>query len=102
MISAEQSYLKQSVLSLDPIKLVVKMYDLISQSCYREDKDKVIKLLSELIHHLNFEYDISTSLFGIYNYCQNLARESKFEEIQEIIEPLRITWQELAEIEINK
>jgi flagellin-specific chaperone FliS len=95
-------YQQQSILNSHPTKLVVKMYDLIAQNCYRENGDKVNELLSELIHYLNFDYDISASLFEIYRFCQQLARESKFEEIIDVLNPLRETWEEVAQIELKK
>ena len=55
MLSPDKLYQQQSVLNSHPTKLVVKMYDLIAQNCYREDGEKVNALLSELIHYLNFD-----------------------------------------------
>lgn len=102
MLSYEKTYQRQSVLNSNPTKLVVKMYDLITQNCYLENGKKVNDLLSELIHYLNFDYELSASLFEIYRFCQQLAKESKFEEIVDILVPLRQTWEEVAEIEIKK
>ena len=102
MLSYEKTYQQQSVLNSNPTKLVVKMYDLITQNCYLENGKKVNALLSELIHYLNFDYDLSAQLFEIYRFCQQLAKESKFDEIVEILITLRQTWEEVAEIEIKK
>ena len=102
MLSPDKIYQQQSVLNSHPTKLVVKMYDLIAQNCYREDGEKVNALLSELIHYLNFDYDLSAQLFEIYRFCQQLAKESKFEEVIEVLKPLRETWEEVAQIELKK
>jgi flagellin-specific chaperone FliS len=102
MYSPENLYQRQSILNAHPTKLVVKMYDLIAKNCYLENKEQVNKLLAELIHHLNFDYDLSSSLFEIYSYCQRLNKDSKFEEIIEVLNPLRITWEEVSQVEIRK
>mgnify|MGYP003112294115 CR=1 FL=1 len=89
-------YQKQAVLNASPLRLVVKMYDLVIQATYREDQAKVKAILSELIHGLNFDYDPASQLFELYRYCQDLARKDKYGEIREILEPLRETWEEVA------
>ena len=102
MYSSENLYQRQSILNSHPTQLVVKMYDLIAKNCYLENKEQVNKLLAELIHYLNFDYDLSSSLFEIYSYCQRLSKESKFDEIIEILNPLRITWEEVSQVEMKK
>lgn len=89
-------YQKQSVMNASPLQLVVKMYDLVIQSTYREDDKKVRELLSALIQGLNFDYEPAGQLFELYRYCQDLSRKQKFDEIREILEPLRETWEEVA------
>lgn len=102
MYSPEKLYQRQTILNANPTKLVVKMYDLIAKNCYLENSEQVNKLLGELINHLNFDYDLSSSLFELYTYCQKLSRESRFDDIIKILDPLRITWEEVAQIETMK
>jgi flagellar protein FliS len=89
-------YQKQSVMNASPLRLVVKLYDLVIQATYREDADKVKAILSELIQGLNFEHEPAGQLFELYRYCQDLSRRNRFSEIREILEPLRDTWEEVA------
>lgn len=89
-------YQQQSVMDASPLKLVVKMYDLVIQASYREDDKKLRDLLSALIQGLNFDYEPAGQLFEIYRYCQDLSRKGRFSEIREILEPLRDTWDEVA------
>lgn len=96
MRNPQLAYQTQSVKSASPLQLVIKMYDLTIQATYREDEKKVKELLSALIHGLNFDYEPSEQLFSLYQYCQDLARKHKFEEIREILEPLRSSWEEVA------
>ena len=72
------------------------MYDLAIQASYLEDSQKLKDILSTLITGLNFDYEPAGQLFELYRYCQDLARKNKFEEIREILEPLRDTWHEVA------
>lgn len=89
-------YQKQSIINASPLRLVVKMYDLVIQATYREDETKVRAILSELIQVLNFDYEPAGQLFELYRYCQDLSRKNRFSEIREILEPLRDTWEEVA------
>lgn len=89
-------YQRQAIMNASPLQVVVKMYDLVIQSTYREDGKRVRELLSTLISGLNFDHEPSDQLFALYQYCQRLSRQEKFEEIREILEPLRETWDQVA------
>jgi flagellin-specific chaperone FliS len=89
-------YQQQAVKNASPLQLVVKMYDLLIQATYREDGQKVREILSTLIAGLNFDHEPADQLFAIYRYCQDLARKNEFEQIREVMEPIRETWDEVA------
>lgn len=89
-------YQQQAVKEASPLQLIVKMYDLVIQNTYRENDQKVREILSTLIAGLNFDHEPADQLFSLYKYCQDLAREKKFEEIREVLEPIRDTWEEVA------
>jgi flagellin-specific chaperone FliS len=89
-------YQQQAVKNASPLQLVVKMYDLLIQATYREDGQKVREILSTLIAGLNFDHEPADQLFAIYRYCQDLARKKEFEQIREVMEPIRETWDEVA------
>ncbi|MCH8557617.1 MAG: flagellar protein FliS [Balneolia bacterium] len=78
------------------MQLVVKLYDLAIQATYRGDQTKVKEVLTTLMHGLNFEHEPAEQLFALYQYCRELARKREFEEIRELLEPLRDTWDEIA------
>ncbi|MCG8372578.1 MAG: flagellar protein FliS [Balneolales bacterium] len=96
MQNAHLVYQRQAILNDSPLKLVVKMYDLLIQATYREDEKKVREILSGLIHGLNFDYEPAGQLFELYRFCQELARKEKYEDIREILTPLRDTWEEVS------
>ena len=56
MQNASLVYQRQSIMNASPLKLVVKMYDLLIQASYRED-DIAREILSGLIQGLNFDYE---------------------------------------------
>ena len=97
-----RAYQHQAVLDSNPTKLVVKLYDFIFQASYQKDEKRVRGLLSELIHNLNFDYELSGSLFQIYRYCQQLARDAKFDEIIDVLNPLRESWEVVAHEHIQR
>lgn len=89
-------YQQQSVKNASPLQLVVKMYDLVLQASYREDDKRVRDILSTLITGLNFDHEPAGQLFSLYKYCQGLSRKGEFQEIRDVLEPLRDAWQEVA------
>jgi len=96
MQNPQQVYQRQTVLNASPLQLVVKLYDLVLQATYREDEERVKEVLSTLIESLNFDYEPADELFQLYKYCQDLARKQEYEEIREILEPLRDAWDTAA------
>jgi len=96
MQNPHQVYQRQAVLNASPLRLVVKLYDLVLQATYRKDEERVKDILSTLIESLNFDYEPAGELFQLYKYCQDLARQQEYEEIREILEPLRDAWDTIA------
>ncbi len=96
MRNPQLQYQRQSVMNASPVKLVVKLYDLALQATYSENEKKIKEILTTLMNGLNFDHEPSGQLFNVYRYCQDLARQGKFEEIREILEPLRDAWEESA------
>lgn len=80
-------------MNASPLRLVVKLYDLVLQATYRKDAERVKEVLATLIESLNFDYEPAEELFQLYTYCQDLARKEEYEAIREILEPLRDAWE---------
>lgn len=83
-------------MNASPVKLVVKLYDLAIQATWREDGQKLREILSTLVKGLDFDHEPAEQLYNIYRYCQDISREGRFEEIREILEPIREAWEESA------
>ena len=96
MRNPELAYQTQAVKHASPLQLVVKLYDLVIQATYMEDERKVKEVLTTLMHGLDFGHEPAEQLFALYQYCRELARKNEFEEIRELLEPLRDTWNEVA------
>ena len=96
MQDPQQVYQQQAILNASPLRLVVKLYDLVLQATYQKNEKRVKEILSTLIESLNFDYEPADELFQLYKYCQDLARQQQYEEIREILEPLRDAWDEIA------
>ncbi|SHG04709.1 flagellar protein FliS [Fodinibius roseus] len=93
MPNPQQIYQRQAVMNASPLRLVVKLYDLVLQATYQKDAERVKDVLATLIESLNFDYEPAGELFQLYQYCQDLARKEEYEEIREILEPLRDAWE---------
>lgn len=87
-------YQKQAVMNASPLGLVVKLYDFAIQASYREDSERLVDILSTLIEGLNFDHEPADQLFELYRYCQDQARKQNFEEVRELLEPLRDAWEQ--------
>ncbi|MEX0680356.1 MAG: flagellar export chaperone FliS [Balneolales bacterium] len=96
MRNPQLEYQRQSVMNASPINLVSKLYDLAIQASYTGNEAKLREILSTLINGLNFNFEPADQLFSLYRYCQDLARNGKFEDIRTILEPLRDAWEESA------
>jgi len=96
MQNPQQIYQRQAIMNASPLRLVVKLYDMLLQATFREEQGRVRELLSTLIESLNFDYEPAEDLFRLYQYCQDLARQEKYEEIYDILSPLRDAWEQAA------
>lgn len=96
MQDPQKVYQRQSIMNASPIQLVVKLYDLLLQATYQKDQQQVQDVLSTLVESLNFDYEPADELFQLYQYCQDLARQEEYEEIREILEPLRDAWEQAS------
>lgn len=90
-----QLYQKSQVMSLDPIQLLLKVYDFTIVNCKKNDLTKASKGLVELISALNFDYEETClGLFRLYQYCMDKIKVGDFDEAVEILQRLRDSWAE--------
>lgn len=102
MKNPQQEYQKQAIKNASPTELITKLYDFAIQACHKKEKEQLQQVLNTLIKSLNFDYEISETLYSLYEYCQRLAEEEEFEEIRELLEPVRAAWtQEIANTNVE-
>lgn len=89
-----QKYQEQAIKNASPTELITKLYDFAIQACYKKDVERLHGSLQILIDSLNHDFEISASLYNLYEYCQRQARDNKFEEVRELLEPVRETWKD--------
>ena len=90
------SYLKNQILSLSPMQLLVKVYDVAIIGCKSKDMNKASKALVELISGLRFEYEeISVGLFRLYQYCLDEIKKENYDIPLKVLTELRNTWVEI-------
>ncbi|PWN05209.1 hypothetical protein DDZ15_15910 [Rhodohalobacter mucosus] len=92
MNNSYTEYQRQSVMQASPEELISQLYDILIQSCYRKDTAKASGVLDTLIKSLNFDYEMSATLFELYSYCKVILDEEKFDEVRSLIEPIRAAW----------
>jgi len=96
-------YLALEIESLDPMGLILKLYDLGITGCRQTDRDRVSRVLVELIAALNFEYrEIAQGLFRLYEYCMRTTKEGRFEHVESILADLRQAWTRTAEAQSRR
>ncbi|MFC1556815.1 flagellar protein FliS [candidate division KSB1 bacterium] len=82
-------------MSLEPVQLLIKVYDFTIVQCKKKDQVKASKGIVELISALNFDHDgVSLGFFRLYQFCQDKIKKDQFEEAIPILEGLREAWVE--------
>ena len=85
-------------MSMTPAQLVLKVYDVAILGCKTKDPRKVSKALVELISALRFEHgEIALGLFRLYQYCLDMVKVGKFDEVLIVLTDLRNTWLTVVE-----
>lgn len=92
MKNAQHQYQRQAIKNASPTELIKQLYDFAIQACHKQDEERLQQVLSALIKSLNFDYDIADELYNLYEYCQRQARQGEFEEVRELLEPVREAW----------
>ncbi len=90
----QNKYQRQAIKNASPTELIQKLYDFAIQACHKQDEERLQKVLSTLIQSLNFDYEIAGELYNLYEYCQRQAKKKEFEEVRELLEPVREAWVE--------
>jgi len=94
MKNPQQIYQRQAIMNASKEELIVKLYNFAIVACHQKDGNRLQEILQVLVKSLNFEYEISGSLFSMYEYCQAQAEKGEFEEVRDLLEPIRDTWEE--------
>jgi len=90
---AFRGYKNNEIMSLSPVRLILKVYDYILVNSRRHDSNNVNAGLTQLIAALNFDYkEVSLGLFNLYRYCQGEATKGNFAEVEKVIGELRTAW----------
>lgn len=92
-------YKEQEIRSATPAELVAHLYDFGIEACYREDQQRLLDVLSQLVKSLNFDYDISTEFYRLYDFCRQKARENQFEDARMVLENMREGWSEVVKVQ---
>lgn len=92
MKNPQREYQKQAIKNASPTELITKLYDFAIQACYQEDEDRLQQVLDALMQSLNFDYEISSTLYNLYEYCRRQAESKEFNEVRELLEPVREAW----------
>jgi flagellar secretion chaperone FliS len=89
-------YLNNELMNASPEQLIMKVYDFAILNCQKKNLVKTNEALQVLITALNLDdpraREIAIGFLKIYTYCQKQVRKRKFDEVQKILEDLRLTW----------
>jgi flagellin-specific chaperone FliS len=88
-----QTYQQSNIMSADPMKLVIMLYDRAIYGCRQKNLELTWEAIKQLINSLNMEIQpIADNLLAIYDYCNELARERQFDAAATILQDIRNTW----------
>jgi flagellin-specific chaperone FliS len=86
-------YFVQQVKTASPEKLILMLYELGMKSCQAKDDQKAVKVLTELIAALNFDYqEVAQSMFELYHYALNEVHKRNFANAFEVFEGMHDIW----------
>lgn len=92
MKDRQRQYQQQSIKNASPAELITKLYDFAIMACHKKDEERLQDVLETLMKSLDFDNELSGSFYSLYEYCQRQAQEENFDEVCELLEPLRETW----------
>ena len=91
--SAARSYRQNSVMTSEPLKLILMVYDRAISGCHQRDLNIAGRAITELMNGLDLDVaPIAGRLLVIYQYCGELARKGQYPEVAAILQELRDTW----------
>ena len=90
-------YLAQQVKTATPEKLILMLYAQGMKSCQAQDNQKAVKILTELIAALNFEYnEIAGSMFDLYRYALDEVHKRNFDNAYVVFEGMHDIWENVV------
>jgi len=94
-----QLYQQNQIMSMEPIRLLIKVYDYTILQCKKHDEVRASKGLVELIAALNFDYqEVSLGLFRLYQYCMDKIKQKEFDEAVYLLQGLRDAWAQTSRV----
>jgi len=94
-----QSYQQNQIMGMEPVHLLIKVYDYTIMHCKKGDVPRASKGLVELIAALNFDYqEVALGLFRLYQYCMEKVKQKEFDEAIYLLQGLRDAW---AQTQVN-
>lgn len=92
MNSALNTYQIQQIKNANPDELIGILYDMAIQATYRKDETRLIKILSLLIRSLNYDYEFAENFYSLYEYCQHITQQKKYDEVRDLLSGIRDAW----------
>ncbi|GAB4558541.1 MAG: hypothetical protein Kow0047_03690 [Anaerolineae bacterium] len=90
---AMRNYRTNQILSASPLQLVLMAYDAALVGCAHRDLQKTTEAIYTLIKGLDMtQGEVALGLYRLYQYCNDLARQGKFEEAADILRELAGAW----------
>ena len=88
-----QTYHQNNIMSADPLKLIIMLYDRAIHGCRQRNLELTWNSIKMLIDSLNMEAKpVADNLLAIYDYCGELARIKEYDKAALILQELRDTW----------
>ena len=91
--SVARSYRQNNVMTADPLKLILLVYDRAIAGCHQQRLEVAGRAVTALINGLDMDAaPIAGHLLAIYQYCGELIRKNRYEEAASLLQDLRETW----------
>lgn len=96
MNTYHKTYQRQAIMNASPALLIGKLFDFAIISTHKKELAKLDRILAELIRILDTNNKTAVAMFELFHYCRELTHKKEFDQVRELIEPIRDSWYEVS------
>lgn len=86
-------YREQKIMTASPEELIKYLYDAGVVACKRQQKDKALQVVQELINSLRYDHkEVAMNFYRTYRAIMELISHDKYDRAATLLSEIRDTW----------